>query len=96
MKTKTLVLAATILAFLATCAGAKVFQPSNFQEIQELLHDLKNGDSFSVECRNNRTGTIDRETVDVDAATVTIEIPGSKPIAHHVVVGLSSSKTDRL
>jgi hypothetical protein len=78
---KTLFLIVTALTSLTVCSvgsNAKVFQhwPEN--------NELRNADSFSVECRNNRTGTIDRETVDVDAATVTIEISGSEPIVHHI------------
>jgi hypothetical protein len=68
---------------LATCSigsSAKVFDmqhvPRNIQ--------LQNADSFSVECRNDRTGVIDRESVDVDAATVTVEIPGSAPVVHRI------------
>lgn len=45
---------------------------------------LRDGDNFTVECKNVNTGVIDRESVDVDAATVTIEIPGSAPIVHKI------------
>jgi hypothetical protein len=62
--------------------------PKNYQQLQ-------NADSFSVECRSQRTGVVDRESVDVDAATVTVEIPGSAPVVHpitHFVV--SGSQTE--
>jgi hypothetical protein len=74
----------TVLMALATCSigsSAKVFDlqhlPKNYQQLQ-------NADSFSVECRNPRTGVIDRESVDVDAATVTVEVPGSAPVVHRI------------
>jgi hypothetical protein len=84
-----------ILAALATCpigSSAKVF---DIQHIPKNYQVLQNADNFSVECRNERTGVIDQESVDVDAATVTVEIPGSAPIVHpitHFVVGGSQTE----
>jgi hypothetical protein len=46
---------------------------------------LENADSFSVECENQTTGVVDRESVDVDAGTVTIEIPGRAPVVHKIL-----------
>ena len=77
------------LTTLSVDLNAKVF---DFQHVPKNLNQLRNADSFSVECRNNRTGVIDRETVDVDAATVTVEIPGGEPNVHHIT---AFSITDR-
>ena len=82
---KTLFRTFAALTVLTTCSvgsNAKVF---DLQHIPKNLNDPRNADSFSVECRNTTTGVIDRETVDVDSATVTVEIPGSEPIVHHNV-----------
>lgn len=82
MKTLFLTLAAlTALSTFSVSASAKVFDD---QHLPKNINQLRNGDSFSVECRNMSTGVIDRETVDVDAATVTVEIPGNEPIVHHI------------
>jgi hypothetical protein len=80
---KTIFLTFAVLAVLAICQGsnAKVFDD---QHMPKSPNQLRNGDSFSVECRNNRTGVIDRESVDVDSATVTVEIPGREPIVHRI------------
>jgi hypothetical protein len=45
---------------------------------------LQDTDSFSVECKNNKTGVIDRESVDVDSGNVTIDIPGNSPVVHKI------------
>jgi hypothetical protein len=80
---KYLVLAAAVLPLLLCSAGtnAKVF---DYQHLPANLQRLENADSFSVECRNDQTGVIDRESVDVDAATVTVEIPGTEPVVHRI------------
>ena len=69
------------LVILSGGSNAKVF---DYQHIPKNINQLRNGDSFSVECRNNQTGVIDRETVDVDAASVIVEIAGSAPDVHHI------------
>ncbi len=82
MKPLFLTLAAlTALTLCSVGSNAKVF---DFGHIPKNVNELRNGDSFSVECRNNGTGVIDRETVDVDAATVTVEMPGSESIVHQI------------
>jgi hypothetical protein len=73
--------ALTTLTICSAGSNAKVF---DFQHMPKNINQLRNADSFSVECRNNRTGVIDHESVDVDLATVTVEIPGSEPIVHHI------------
>lgn len=69
------------LTTCSVCSSAKVFDlqhlPRNYQQLQ-------NADSFSVECRNTRTGVIDRESVDVDLSIVRVEIPGSEPVVHRI------------
>jgi hypothetical protein len=75
----------TVLMALVTCSigsSAKVFDA---QHLPKNPQQLQNADNFSVECRNERTGVIDRESVDVDAATVTVEIPGSAPVVHRII-----------
>jgi hypothetical protein len=69
------------LSVYPVTSDAKVF---DIGHIPSNINQLRNGDSFSVECRNNNTGVIDRESVDVDAVTVTVEIPGSEPIVHRI------------
>ncbi len=79
---KTLLRTFAVIAALAICqSNAKVF---DLQHLPKNINQLRNADSFSVECRNNSTGVIDRESVDVDSATVTVDIPGSQPIVHHI------------
>jgi hypothetical protein len=78
---KAYAIAAALLA-LATPADAKVLEGQN---LPPGWNKLRNADSFSVECRNVHTGVIDRETVDVDAATVTVEIPGAAPVVHRII-----------
>ena len=83
--TKALVVTLSAVTALTLCSlgsSAKVFDLR-----QKNLNQLRNADSFSVECKSDRTGVIDRETVDVDAATVTIEVPGKAPEVHHVTNG---------
>ena len=70
-----------VLIMWSVGSNAKVF---DFQHVPQNLNQLRNADSFSVECRSARTGMIDRESVDVDAATATVEIPGSEPLVHHI------------
>ena len=70
------------LATCSICSSAKVFDS---QHIPKNPQQLQNADSFSVECRNQTTGVVDRESVDVDAATVTVEIPGSAPVEHPII-----------
>jgi hypothetical protein len=80
--TKALVVTLSVVTALTLCSlrsNAKVFDLR-----QKNLNQLRNADSFSVECKSDRTGVIDRETVDVDAATVTVEIPDSAPAVHHI------------
>jgi hypothetical protein len=75
----------TVLMALATCSigsNAKVFDA---QHLPKNTQQLQNADSFSVECRDQRTGVVDRESVDIDAATVTVEIPGSAPVVHPII-----------
>jgi hypothetical protein len=73
-----------VLALL--CAG--LASPNADAKVLDITdpnpNQLHNADSFSVECKNNRTGVIARESVDVDAATVTIEVPGNAPEVHHI------------
>jgi hypothetical protein len=73
--------ALTALTICSVDSNAKVF---DYRHMPKNINQLRNADSFSVECRNDRTGVIDRESVDVDSATVTVEIPGSEPIVHHI------------
>jgi hypothetical protein len=83
---KTLIRTFATLAALTICSvgsSAKVFDLQHMPSGANAI-PLRNADSFSVECRNNRTGVIDRESVDVDSATVTVEIPGSEPLVHHI------------
>jgi len=47
------------------------------------VNELRNTDSFSVECESDR-GVIGRVGVDVDAATITIEVPGEAPAVHPI------------
>jgi hypothetical protein len=72
----------TALTACSISSNAKVFDLQHLPSRNPV--QLRDGDNFSVECRNNRTGVIDRETVDVDAATLTIEIPDSEPVVHHI------------
>ena len=62
---KTLLRTFAVVAALAICHGsnAKVF---DLQHLPKNINQLRNADSFSVERRNNSTGVIDRESVDVD------------------------------
>jgi hypothetical protein len=76
-----LIAAAVILAMVA-CSNAKVLPG---QQLPAHWDQLRNADSFSVDCRNVNTGVIDRETVDVDAGTVTVEIPGAEPVVHRII-----------
>jgi hypothetical protein len=81
---KTLLRTFAALIALSTCSAGSNAKVFDFQHLPKNINQLQNADSFSVECRNDRTGVIDRESVDVDAATVTVEIPGSGPIVHHI------------
>jgi hypothetical protein len=63
--------------------GCSYADAKTLDAIPPKMH-LRDGDSFSVECKNVNTGVIDRESVNVDAATVTIEIPGSAPVVHKI------------
>ena len=81
---KSIILRVAVVVALAVCSvgsSAKVFDVRHYPR---KANELRNGDNFSVECRDRRTGVIDRESVDVDAATVTVEMPGSEPIVHHI------------
>lgn len=83
-KMKTLFRVFAVLTALTTCSvcsSAKVFDN---QHVPKNINELRNGDSFSVKCSNDGSGVIDRESVDVDSATVTVEIPGSAPMVHHI------------
>lgn len=73
--------ALTALTICSIDSYGKVF---DLQHMPKNINQLRNGDNFSVECKSNRTGVIDRESVDVDSATVTVEIPGREPIVHHI------------
>ena len=73
--------AALTLTLCSVGSNAKIF---DIQHRPRNIIQLQNGDSFSVECRNENTGVIDRKSVDVDAATVTVEIPGSAPVVHRI------------
>lgn len=75
---------ASTLALVAAVSGAeaKVFDMAN---LPKRIEQLQNGGSFSVECKNNDTGVIDRESVDVDAGTVTVEIPGKVTAVHKIL-----------
>jgi hypothetical protein len=74
----------TIAAFVLSMAG--VFIADKWALIRSLEQE-RSFQGFSVECKNDHTGVIDRETVNVDAATVTIEAPpGSKPDVFQISV----------
>ena len=75
---------ASALALVAAVSGAeaKVFDMAH---LPKRIEQLQNGDSFSVECKNNDTGVIDHESVDVDAGTVTVEIPGKVTAVHKIL-----------
>ena len=75
--------AAAALTAYSVGSNAKVF---DIQHLPKNINQLQNGDSFSVECRNDHTRVIDRESVDVDAAVVTVEMAGSEPIVHHITL----------
>jgi len=76
-----LLVAFALLQLLSSAAQAKFFRNSVFPRMDH----LSLADSFSVECENQKTGVVDRESVDVDAGTVTIEIPGSAPVVHKLL-----------
>ncbi len=78
-----LLVAFALLQLLSSAAQAKFFRYDSPR--QQRTNTLKAADSFSVECENRTTRVIDRESVDVDAGTVTIEIPGSAPVAHKIL-----------
>lgn len=81
---KKLHFAAAISALLASpSAHAKDIDASHMTSAE--ITQLRDADSFSVECRHGNV--TDRESVDVDAATVTIEVPGKAPEVHHVTNG---------
>lgn len=75
--------AITVLALCSLGSNAKVF---DLKHIPKNINQLRNGDSFSVECKDNygNADVIDLETVDVDAATVTIAIPGRTSAIHTI------------
>ena len=75
--------AAAALTAYSVGSNAKVF---DIQHLPKNINQLQNGDSFSVEYRNDHTRVIDREFVDVDAAVVTVEMAGSEPIVHHITL----------
>jgi hypothetical protein len=77
-----LLVAFALLQLLSSAAQAKFFRYDSPQH--QRTDTLKAADSFSVECENRTTGVVDRESVDVDAATVAIEIPGSAPVVHKI------------
>lgn len=75
---------APTLALVAAVSGAhsKVFDMAH---LPKNIEQLQNGDSFSVECKNDQTGVIDRESVDVEAGTVAVEIPGKVRAVHKIL-----------
>src|ERR1700677_1295094 len=64
----------------AARANAKTVPIAQMPRTEQQLQQLRNGDSFSVECRNTISGVIDRESVDVDAGTVTVEMPSGTTV----------------
>jgi hypothetical protein len=80
MKVKAYALAAALLA----CSVGSHAKMLPDKVLPKDWNRLENADSFSVECRNPQTGMIDRESVDVDARTVTIESPGAEPVVHRI------------
>jgi hypothetical protein len=80
MKVKAYALAAAMLA----CSAGTHAKMLPDKVLPKDWNRLENADSISVECRNRQTGVIDRESVDVDARTVTVEIPGADPVVHRI------------
>jgi hypothetical protein len=78
---KALVIAAAAMIACSIGSNAKVLEGEN---LPANWNQLRNADSFSIECKNFSTGVIDRETVDTVYGTVTIEVPGAAPIVHHI------------
>jgi hypothetical protein len=76
------ILSALVLLVAVSGAHAKVFDQAH---VPRMPWRLQEGDSFSVECKNDQTGVIDRESVDVDPGTVTVEIPGKEPAVHKIL-----------
>jgi len=88
-----LLIAFALLQPLSSAAQAKFFRDGVSFDYRKLA----NGDSFSVECQSDQTGVTDRESVDVDATTITIEIPGSSPVVHKILdsIMIPDRATDR-
>jgi hypothetical protein len=74
----------TLLILSTAAASPKIFDPSHMPN----KVSVKDGDSFSVECKNASSGLAsgpaDLEEVDVDNATVTITFPGNAPVVHKI------------
>lgn len=64
-----------------SAANAKDFPISSIPQHPR----LQDFESFSLECQNKATGTIDREDVDVENGTVTVSIPGMEPKVHDII-----------
>jgi hypothetical protein len=73
--------------FVLTLLCAGLASPNaNAKEIDPTRQDpnqLRNADSFAVECESDQ-GVIGRVGVDVDAATITVEMPGRAPEVHPI------------
>jgi hypothetical protein len=79
---RTLKLVTTVCALLITLLSggqAKYLENKGFP----LEFKLADGDSFTVECKNDN-GVIDRESVDVDAETWTINVPGLPTVVRKI------------
>jgi hypothetical protein len=74
-----------IAAVMIACSFGSNAKMLDDKVLPKDWNQLKNADSFSVECRNPQTGVIDRESVDVDARTVTIETPGKEPVIRPIL-----------
>jgi hypothetical protein len=84
LKMKRFVCPAVVLMALTICSVGSKAKVFDYQHMPKNINQLRNADSFSLECRDNHTGVIDRESVDVDAGTVTVEIPDREPLVHNI------------
>lgn len=69
-----------LLSFSANTLSAKDFPISSIPQ-HPAIGDF---DSFSLECMNKSTRTIDREDIDTSNSTVTLSIHGLKPQVHEI------------
>jgi hypothetical protein len=90
---KTLFCTLSGLIVLTTCSVDSNAKTFSMADMPNQVQQLQNADSFSIECRNDHSGVVDRETVDVDSATVTIETPGYNPIVNRITNFIVSRST---